>query len=97
MPSKTSSGQGDRYGRRGSGDNREKFSWSDLSTPEIGELVAAVLGIGDAVLFGVTRDGSAVRVILMSGDERESEYCGSADDLIAFAKSVSQHIADVHS
>ena len=67
------------------------------SNPElIGELVQAVLGIGDAVLFGVTRDGGSVRVILMSGDEKVSKYLQTGPDLDAFCKSVATHLRETY-
>jgi hypothetical protein len=93
---KRSSAGTNRYGTNGRADKAPKFDWEDLSTPEIGELVAAVLSIGDACLFGVTRDGSAVRVILMSGDDRESEYFGNAADLIDYARGVASHVRETY-
>lgn len=62
-------------------------------TPELlGELVIEVVAIGDAVLIGQTRDGTAVRIILMSGDEKTSEYLATAPDVDDFCKRVSEHL-----
>jgi hypothetical protein len=96
MPERSSK-RSDRYGTGGRGPTKDKFAWGDMSDPAIGEMVAAVLSIGDACLFGVTRDGSAVRLILMSGDDRESEYFGDAESLLDFARHVASHIRENHS
>jgi hypothetical protein len=56
----------------------------------MGDLVKAVLHEGDAVLFGVTRDGGSIRVILMSGDDKSSKYFTSAEELAVFCKDISQ-------
>ena len=87
----------DRYGLTKNGRSKEPFEFAQLSTEELGEFIAAVLSMGDAVLFGVTQDESAVRVMLMSGDERVSEYFGTPNALIAWTRGISQHIANNHS
>jgi hypothetical protein len=82
MPSRPSS----RYGNLGTPGKKGKNPAADANPELIGELVQAVLSVGDAVLFGVTRDGGAVRTILMSGDEKTSVYHATGEELDAFAK-----------
>jgi hypothetical protein len=89
-----SKGRYDLFTDKGPGDK----SILAKATPElIGELVTSVLGVGDAVLFGVTRDGGSVRVILMSGDEKSSQYFSDPGELDDFCKRVSQHVRDTFS
>lgn len=95
MPARSSTRQ-DRYGTGNRRQDSAKFAWSEMSDPAIGEMIASVLSLGDACLFGVTRDGSAVRLILMSGDDRESEYFGDAESLLDFARHVASHIRENH-
>lgn len=83
-----------RYAGIGKADSSESDTIVAASPELLGELVQSVLRVGDAVLFGVTKDGGSVRVILMSGDEKTSEYLSSADDLDTFCRKVSQHITD---
>lgn len=76
-------------GKSNDGENRIL----DECTPELlGDLVVAMLRAGDAILFGITRDGGSVRVILMSGDEKTSEYLSTGTELDTFAKNVKDHI-----
>jgi hypothetical protein len=68
------------------------------AAPELlGELVQAVLSVGDAILYGVTKDGGAVRVILMSGTEKTSLYFTSSEALDAFCKQVAVDLRKHHS
>lgn len=85
-----------RYADFTDGSSDEKSFLADITPELLGELVVAVLNVGDAVLFGVTRNGGAVRVILMSGDEKSSTYLNSATDVDAFAKRVTQHLRETY-
>jgi hypothetical protein len=84
MPSRTQS----RYGAYGESGKKAQNPATEANPELIGELVQAVLAVGDAVLFGITRDGGAVRTILMSGDDKTSVYHASGAELDAFAKQV---------
>lgn len=76
------------------GETRPEATWYLQADHEaIGAMVAQVLATGDAVLFGITRDKTAVRVILMSGDEKTSEYLSTAEELTDYCQRVAQHIA----
>lgn len=83
-----------RYGHLGAGDNGDHRTLDDADPEAIGDLVRAVLTAGDAVLFGVTKDAGSVRVILMSGDEKTSQYLNSAEKLNAFCRTVTQHVRE---
>jgi hypothetical protein len=69
----------------------------EINPELVGELVQQVLNVGDALLFGVTRDGGSIRVILMSGDEKVSHYLSDARSFDDFAKRVTQHLRDTYS
>lgn len=87
---------GSRYGNLG-GDDRSGGNPAAEASPElIGELVAAVVSIGDAILFGATRDGGAIRVVLMSGEERESVYADTGEKLDTLCRTVRDHITNNH-
>jgi hypothetical protein len=83
-----------RYASIGDGDGSGKLAIDAIESERLGDMVKAVLGIGDAVLFGITRDGGSVRIILMSGDEKQSEYLASAPEVTAFCRTVKDHITN---
>lgn len=88
MPGKRSG----RYSGIGKSNDSESRVLDECTPELLGDLAVAVLRAGDAILFGVTRDGGSVRVILMSGDEKTSEYLSSGAELDAFARNVRDHI-----
>lgn len=89
MPAKST---GNRYASLSTGATPNKSLLDDIDPDQLGEMIVNVLRAGDAVLFGVTRDGTAIRVMLMSGGDKSSEYFGEADKLHQFCKRVGDHI-----
>lgn len=81
-----------RYGHLSTKATEVKTWWNDADESAIGDCVKKVLDAGDAILFGRTRDGGAVRIILMSGDEKASEYVTSAEQLTTYVGLVTSHI-----
>jgi len=51
-------------------------------------MVCAVLGQGDAVLFGTTREGGAIMLQLFSGEESDKLYASSLEELEELVKGV---------
>ncbi len=83
-----------RYSSIGDSNGSGKLAIDAIGSENIGDMVKAVLQVGDAVLFGITRDGGSVRVILMSGDEKQSEYLASSVEMDTFCKRVWEHITN---
>jgi hypothetical protein len=48
---------------------------------EIQDALVAVLIVGDAVLFGTTRDGGAVVMTLFSGESTDKVFASTVEDL----------------
>lgn len=81
-----------RYAHLGT-DTTSAEAVTEGADPEaIGDLVRAVLAAGDAVLFGITRDGGSARIILMSGDERTSVYLKSPAEIDTYCRTVRDHV-----
>ena len=57
------------------------LSWSAASPEKLHNLVSAVCGSGNAVMFGSTMDGSALILSVYSGDERVKEYVTEPGDI----------------
>lgn len=73
-------------------DNNKSRTHENLNPDEtaLGALARAILRTGGAVLFATTRDGSAVRVILFDGDNKDSHYFGTDDELEQFCTAMAQ-------
>lgn len=69
-----------RYRLNGHSAGSQVSSW-EIDPELMLDAVRAVLANGDAVLFGVTSDGGAVRVQVFSGGDKDSAYCSSVADL----------------
>lgn len=63
-----------RFGSNGHEGNRREFQWDDTLGVLLIETVTKVCRSGDAVMFGVTRDGGCGVISLLSGDERKRFY-----------------------
>ena len=88
MPAK----RGSKYAGLGSSNGAKADPTDGVDPTVLGEFVLAVVGQGDACLFSATRDGGSIRVVLMSGEEKEPpEYLGGAT-LNSYCESVTQHI-----
>lgn len=64
----------DRFGASNGERNRSQFKWSDANPVLLAEAVARCVGSGDAVMFGITRDGGCGVATVLSGDERKRFY-----------------------
>lgn len=53
----------------------------DIKREQLADAVLAVLGTGSAIMFGVTRDVSAVSVTIFDGERKNRVFCGDSLDL----------------
>lgn len=59
----------------------EVMSWKVVPAKHIHALVTATVHNGGAVMFGATRDGSALSVTVLWGNDKAREYIGTYDDV----------------
>ncbi len=90
-------GKSSRYGSLSGEDIGEKTTIADIHAERLGDMVKAVLAIGDAVLIATTKDGGSVRVILMSGDDKTSTYLTSGTAVNEFCMRVRDMALDIGS
>lgn len=79
---KPSPDRGGRY--RNLNDHKSRSaaaSWEDAEAEELWRLISEVTAHGDALMFGVTRDGGACVLTVMSGDDRYKVYATGADEV----------------
>jgi hypothetical protein len=81
-----------RYADFAGGDSGKASPVPNITAEYIGDMVKAVIGAGDAVLIAATKDGGAVRITLMSGDEKQTTYLATAELVDEFAQGVTQHV-----
>lgn len=73
-----------RYARIGSNQPRNDLAtWEDAAQEALWRTVLAVTNAGDAITFGRTRDGGAVSVVILSGDERIRKYARGEEEIDA--------------
>ena len=73
---------GGRYNRVGVAKSTQpKATWEDATPDDLWRTVLAVVGCGDAIMFGRTQDGGAVVVTILSGTERIKEYATGEDEV----------------
>jgi len=90
MPRGRSNDSGAGFGRYNLGASRSVGSWDDWTVqPELlYDAIASVLANGDAVLFGLTSDGGAIRVQLFSGSAKHSVYAADDAELDVILKAI---------
>ena len=78
---KSASGAATRYGSVGANSSRaELASWEDADAEELWRTVTAIVNAGDAVTLGRTRDGGALSLVILSGDDRIRRYARGEDE-----------------
>lgn len=60
--------------------------------PGVSHVLDAVVGSGNGILIGVTRDGGAISVTLMVGEERHRTYAHDQDELDAVIEDLSRYL-----
>jgi hypothetical protein len=56
-------------------------SWEDADSDELWKTITAIVNAGDAVTLGRTRDGGALSLVILSGDDRIRRYARGADEI----------------
>lgn len=60
---------------------REVLSWGKVKATTTHKLITACSDNGGAVMFGATRDGGALSVTVLWGNDKAREYIGSYDEV----------------
>jgi len=75
---------GSRYARLANDSPRkDAASWEDADAQELWRTVCEATSAGDALMFGRTRDGGALVLTVLSGDERVRNYATGAEEVSA--------------
>jgi len=75
---------GSRYARLANASPRKNAaSWEDADAQELWRTLCEVSSAGDALMFGRTRDGGALVVTVLSGDERVQNYATGPEEVSA--------------
>lgn len=78
-----------RYGSVSRGPSLQDLaSWEDADQEELWRTVTAIVNAGDAVTLGRTRDGGALSLVILSGDERIRRYARGAEELSALLREI---------
>ena len=79
---KSTGASGARYQRiSDSAARAELATWEDADPDELWRTITAIVGAGDAVTLGRTRDGGALSLVILSGDERIRRYARGTEEL----------------
>lgn len=72
-----------------------KASWEDADADTLWRTIQEVTSQGDAIMFGLTRDGGAVVLTVLSGDERVKQYATGEEEIAALLQLVREAAQDV--
>src|SRR5690348_252043 len=73
---------GSRYQRLSDSAARaELASWEDADADELWRTITAIVNAGDAVTLGRTRDGGALSLVILSGDDRVRRYARGTEEV----------------
>lgn len=75
----TGAGRYDRVARRPA--RSASATWEDANPDTLWRAVCEVTAAGDALTLSVTRDGGAVVLTVLSGDERVRQYAHGEDEI----------------
>ena len=74
---------GNGYSNIGSGGAQRVASIAGANGERLIDVLERLFEVGDAMFLSRTRNGSAIRVQVYSGDDKPDWYVGSADDFDA--------------
>lgn len=83
-------GRYDRVARRPA--RAASATWEDAEADTLWRTVCEVTAAGDALTLSVTRDGGAVVLTVLSGDERVREYAHNADEIAELLQLVRESV-----
>ena len=79
---KPAGGAASRYGSLGADKpSSETASWEDADQEELWRTVLAVTNAGDGITLSKTRDGGALSIVLLSGNDRVRLYARGAEEV----------------
>ena len=79
---KQGNGGAGRYSRLGVAKPAvDKATWEDSDPDKLWKTIIAATNAGDALTFAKTRDGGAVVLVIMSGDDRQKHYATGETEL----------------
>jgi hypothetical protein len=71
-----------RYARLGVGKpDAERATWEDAEQEDVWRTICKVTDAGDGITFSHTKDGGAVSIVILSGDERIRLYARGAEEI----------------
>ena len=77
--------------RMNEGQQAANVSWG-LANPEmLAWCIASVVKDGGALIFGTTRDGGALSITVLYGDDKEKYYITPSDDLNLKLKEIGEY------
>jgi hypothetical protein len=83
-----------RYGSVSRGPSSvDLASWEDADQEELWRTITEIVNAGDAVTLGRTRDGGALSLVILSGEERIRRYARGADELAELLKEIRVSLA----
>jgi len=74
--------RGSRYANLGTrNQSAPKASWEEANAEDLWRTIYQVTNSGDALMFGLTRDGGAVVLTVLSGDDRTKAYATGEEEI----------------
>lgn len=81
--------RGSRYARLGTRQEvSAKATWEDANADDLWRTVYQVTNSGDAIMFSRTRDGGAVVLTVLSGDDRQKAYATGEEEVASLLADV---------
>lgn len=85
MPRKQESGKGGNFDTRANpfqGSTHRQDSSADYTeVPNLGKALQVLIAAGCACILGGTRDGGAMVVTILDGEQRHRTYCSTSEEL----------------
>jgi hypothetical protein len=73
-----------RYAHLGSASKGDDGLVANIDAEGAGDAIKAVLNAGDCILISATKGQQAIRVVLMSGDQKDPFYLNSSEEANQF-------------
>lgn len=78
-----------RYSRLGVGKQEvAKASWEEADPDALWRAIIAATEAGDAIMLGKTRDGGALVLTILSGNDRVKQYAHDAEEIAELLREV---------
>lgn len=83
---------GNGYANIGRSNSERSADIADANAERFLDVVHKLLTVGDGLFLSRTRDGSAIRVQIFSGDDKQSWYVPNADEFDALMGEISSYL-----